>query len=114
MSKSKQILIVEDDPMIAYDIESCVEDTGHSVVGPVATAEAALDLVQAQCPEFALLDVELLDGKSFPVARRLMQFGIGCAFITGQKSMVREAGFDRATVIDKPFDLDEIKALLND
>lgn len=112
MQTSQNILVVEDDPFISMDIEDCVTSAGRTVLGPANSVVTALDLIDRQRPDLAILDVELLDGLSFPIARKLEELGVAFAFVTAQPGMVATAGFDRARVVTKPFDLDQIKALL--
>lgn len=68
----KRILIVEDDWFIAGYVSETLEAAGAAPVGPVATAGAALELLEREpAPDAATLDFTLLDGDSVPVARRL-------------------------------------------
>jgi DNA-binding LytR/AlgR family response regulator len=59
------ILIVEDDPIIAADLEDRLLEMGYGITGSVRSGEAALDLLQSEMPDLALLDIQLkgeLDG----------------------------------------------------
>src|SRR5215203_6043306 len=65
-----RVLILEDDPFIALDLQGIVESEGHQVVGVHRSlAEARKRLADAF--EFALLDIDVLDGKSFELASAL-------------------------------------------
>ena len=57
-----QILIVEDETVIALDIEESLIRLGYGVTGVVATAEAALKAVAHQQPDLVLMDIHLQDG----------------------------------------------------
>jgi DNA-binding NtrC family response regulator len=66
-----RILIVEDEPFIAWDLAQAVESAGGIVIGPAATLAQALALVQASVLEAAILDVNLPDGHIGPVLETL-------------------------------------------
>ena len=70
------ILVVEDEPFIAFELERILAMADCRVQGPVATVKDALDLLADQTPGAALLDVQLLNGMITPVAERLR--AIGC------------------------------------
>jgi CheY-like chemotaxis protein len=77
------ILIVEDEPFIALELKAAVEEAGGLVVGPVASAEAALELLKRETVAAAILDVQLSDGTVSPVAAVLVQRGIPMVFQSG-------------------------------
>lgn len=56
-----QILIVEDDPLIAEDIRELVEQLGHKALGVAYTKEKAIELLEQRRPSFAILDINLGD-----------------------------------------------------
>jgi DNA-binding response OmpR family regulator len=68
-----RVLIVEDEPFIAWDLVQAVESAGGVVIGPAATVAQALALVQASIIEAAILDVNLPDGHIGPVLESLRQ-----------------------------------------
>ena len=56
---AKRILIVEDEPLVAMDVQAMLQDAGMEIVGPAATSEAALGLVGSDQIDAALLDANL-------------------------------------------------------
>ena len=68
-----RVLIVEDEPFIAWDLAQAVESAGGVVIGPAATVAQALALVDASVLEGAILDVHLPDGHIGPVLESLRQ-----------------------------------------
>jgi CheY-like chemotaxis protein len=62
-----RILVVEDEPFIAFDLMMAIEDVGAVAVGPAATVAEALDMIGGQPPDGAILDVNLPDGTVGPV-----------------------------------------------
>lgn len=106
------VLIVEDEPIVAFDIETVVADAGHKPLGPASTIEKALAF--APRADIAFVDVGLADGENGPqVARRLIdRFGITVIFVTGNPDRVRQ-GFDGAfAVLAKPFLPEKLAELL--
>jgi DNA-binding response OmpR family regulator len=83
MTGETQVLVLEDEPLIAMDLEDLLAGRGYTVVGPFSTADAALESLKTAQPATALLDVYLFNGTSFGVARELKRRGIPFAFMTG-------------------------------
>jgi DNA-binding NtrC family response regulator len=75
------ILVVEDEPYIALELQAAIEEAGGKVVGPVGSVRAALALLQ-ECPEVsaAVLDVQLSDREVTPVAKALSARGVPVVF----------------------------------
>jgi len=65
--KGVRILVVEDEPFIAFDLMMAIEEAGAVAVGPAATVAEALDFIGNEPPEGAILDVNLPDGTVGPV-----------------------------------------------
>ena len=97
-----RILLVEDEPLIAMDLESNLDSLGHVVVGVADTHDDALRLAAEHAPDAALVDVKLRDGfTGVDAARRLhSDYGLPCAFVTGNPEQVKGADF---AIIAKPF-----------
>jgi DNA-binding NarL/FixJ family response regulator len=74
------ILIVEDELLIALELQVLVEDAEGQVVGPAGSANAALTLLQTCVVAAAILDVELTDGDVTPVADALAARGVPMVF----------------------------------
>lgn len=100
------VLVVEDEVLIAMQIEDAVVQAGGVVVGPAASVAEAVDLVVGQTPAAAILDVNLGSGeRSFPVADILMAKNIPFAFCTGYAGVADlPERFRGATVLAKPLD----------
>ncbi|WP_191059127.1 response regulator [Geminicoccus harenae] len=97
------ILLVEDDRLAALDLVQALEAEGARVVGPVASVRQALDLIEATPGlDGAVLDVELVDELSFPVADRLRDRGIPFVFETGYDEHIIPEPYRDAPLIAKP------------
>jgi DNA-binding NtrC family response regulator len=79
----KDVLIVEDDPIIALDFEDTIQSFGVKAVRCAGSVAHALMMIDQRVPDFALLDVGLIREKSFVVAERLAKLNIPFAFVTG-------------------------------
>jgi DNA-binding NarL/FixJ family response regulator len=114
MSKSR-VLIVEDEYLVAADLEAALEDLGYTSVGIAQDLETALDLAQAR-PDIALVDVHLRDGETGPlIARRLVEeFAVKVLFVTANPRMVADTVLPGAIgVIGKPCPHNLIAAALD-
>ncbi|HSP24895.1 MAG TPA: response regulator [Saliniramus sp.] len=97
-----RILILEDDPFIALDLAQIVETLGHEVVDVCNCIAAARRQVDNRV-EFALLDIDVRDGKSFSIATALEERGIPFAFVSGSLPEDLPYSLRRAPFITKPF-----------
>jgi DNA-directed RNA polymerase specialized sigma24 family protein len=61
---SGRVLIIEDEAIIAMDLESIVADLGHRVTGVARTRDAAIDLAKKDTPDLVLADIQLADNSS--------------------------------------------------
>jgi CheY-like chemotaxis protein len=107
------VLIVEDDPIIALDFEDRILGLGVTQVRTAGNVAKALDMIAVRTPDFALLDVSLIREKSFAVAERLEALRIPFAFVTGYGADVRlPAAFAHKPRLPKPCPTDALEALL--
>lgn len=110
-----RILIVEDDPFIAMDIEAAVaEQFGHAaeliVVDCVTQAQRAA-AAQLSC---ALLDIDVVGGKTFEVAERLLKKGTPFAFVSGSTPGEVPEPLRKVRFLRKPFSTHEIARFVSD
>ncbi len=107
------VLIVEDDPIIALDFEDTLLGFGVKTVRSAGSVARALALIEQQSPDFALLDISLIREKSFAVAERLEALNIPFAFVTGYGVDARlPAAFTTAPRLAKPYSTDALLNLL--
>ena len=117
--RTRSILIVEDEAIVALDLETRLMLLGYRVVGCAATGEAALVLAQQHRPDLALMDIRLqgpMDG--IATARRIQQLlHIPVIFLTAhlEESTLREAQLaDPFGYLPKPFEDAELERTLAD
>ncbi len=77
-----RILVVEDEALIAFEIEEVIKDAGGVVAGPFATGDEALRLIENENISAAILDMQLWEDTSLPIARRLADKNIPFLFYT--------------------------------
>lgn len=77
-----RILLVEDDPLICLDLESSLSDLG-AVVAAAPDVAAALRIMAASAPDFAVLDFELGSETSEPIARAASERQVPFLFLSG-------------------------------
>ena len=79
----RRILIVEDNSIIALNLEDALKAWGYLPVGPAADCAGAINLLNAQRVDAAILDIFLRGEAVWPVARELVLRGIPFVFLTG-------------------------------
>lgn len=103
-----KILLAEDDALIALDLAMTLRDAGWCVLGPSASVAATIELIRAERPDVALLDVKLMDGVATPVAVDLTRAGVPFALLTGTDTCALDAPLLAAPRLAKPFAADDI------
>jgi DNA-directed RNA polymerase specialized sigma24 family protein len=110
------VLIIEDEPIIALDIETMVEELGHTVTGVARTHREAIALVAKKRPGLVLADIQLADGSSGldAVNEILSTIDVPVIFITAYPERLLTG--DRpepAFLITKPFQPEAVKAAIS-
>ena len=109
--RRKRILVVEDESLVAMLLEDMLVDLGFAVVGPALTLQRALDLLETEPVDAAILDVNLGSCRSYPVAEKIAAMGIPFLFASGYDAHgVDWAG--PATILRKPFSERTLEAAL--
>ena len=107
------VLIVEDDAIIALDFEDTILGFGVKTVRTAANVAKALDLIADRAPDFALLDIGLVREKSFAIAERLDALKIPFVFVTGFGADARlPAAFVDKPRLPKPYSTEALQAAL--
>ena len=111
-----KVMIIEDEPMIALDIETLVEEIGHSVVGIAATRSEAVKLAEQTRPDIILSDIQLADGSSGidAVNDILSMRDLPVIFITAYpERLLTGERAEPAFLITKPFQPEMVKAVIS-
>ena len=102
------ILLVEDEVLIAMEQQLYLEIAGHSVTGPAANAQVALTMAASRHHDLALVDVHLANNiNGVHVARQLTEMGVPCLFVTSHPEEVQASGVGLGCLI-KPFSEQEL------
>lgn len=99
-----RILICEDEMMIAIHVASIVGESGCEAVGPFATAREALATLRREPIDAAILDIDLADGASTPLARALRSACVPMIVLSGLRTSSPPPEFAGVTWLDKPVD----------
>jgi len=98
----ERLLVVEDEPLVAFDNEHFLSSSGFEIVGTVDSVAGALRLLdEAEDIDLVLVDVSLSDGSGVSVAQAAQGRGIPVLFVTG--SFPEEARPLAAGVLEKPY-----------
>ena len=109
------VLIIEDEPVIAADIEALVRELGHQVLDIAATRTEAVDAVARRVPGLVLADIQLADGSSGIDAVKdiLSKFDVPVIFITAFPERLLTGERPEPTfLITKPFQPETVKAAI--
>ena len=113
---STDVLIIEDEPFIALDLQNLVEDLGHRVVNLARTHAEALAAVDKHRPGLILADIQLADGSSGleAVNQILGDIDVPVIFITAypERFLTGQAP-EPAFLVTKPFRVDSLKAVIS-
>ena len=111
--QGRRVIIIEDEPLVAMDLESTLTAAGCDVVGSAGTLDAARQLIsQARC-DAALVDVNLAGHPVDELATVLTQKNIPFAFVTGYGREGIPRGFRDALLLKKPFSQDQLFAVMD-
>ena len=109
------VLIIEDEPVIAADIEALVRELGHNVLDVATTRTEALDAVAQATPGLVLADIQLADGSSGIDAVKdiLGRYDLPVIFITAFPERLLTGERPEPTfLITKPFQPETVKAAI--
>jgi CheY-like chemotaxis protein len=110
-----EVLIIEDEPVIAADIEALVKELGHTVIDIAATRKEAVDAVARRTPGLVLADIQLADGSSGIDAVKdiLGRHDVPVIFITAFPERLLTGERPEPTfLITKPFQPETVKAAI--
>ena len=108
-----RILLVEDEVLVALNMETELADVGAAIVGPAFSLDDGLGLLDERI-DAAVLDINLGDRQVWPLARALEDRSIPFLFASANcaDQVVRDNGYGDVRCIDKPIDFRELIAKL--
>jgi CheY-like chemotaxis protein len=106
------VLVIEDEPIIAFDIAGTVIEMGHQVIGTAATKSEAVAAAEAKRPGLILADIQLDDGSSgIDAVREILDlFDVPVIFVTAfPERLLTGETTEPAFLVAKPFEPDVLK-----
>ena len=115
----KKILIVEDEGLLAMDLEEQLAGIGLEIAGVALSGEEALEIVEIVSPDLVLMDISLKRGMDgVELASELKEkFGVPVVFITGnsdEKTRKRAMSIGPAAYIQKPIVVENMLQVIKD
>lgn len=101
--KDLRVLVVEDEALIALQLEDMLTELGCAVVGPASRVGQALKLLDGEPVEAAVLDVNIAGELVYPVADALKDRGLPYVFVTGYGASGLTEPYRSRPVLEKPF-----------
>lgn len=108
-------MIVEDQAILAMELELVLADAGCVVVGCAMDRTSAFEIAERELPMLALVDVNLLDGMTGPqIAQRLVtDYGTAVVFLTANPEQIPEGFAGALGAVSKPFDEQTIRSVVS-
>jgi DNA-binding NtrC family response regulator len=110
--EGRRILVVEDEFLIAMEVEDILRASGAEVVGPFGRVEPALGAVQKEVLDGAVLDVRLDGETSEQVAAELISRGVPVLLTTGYEAEQLPPALRHLPRLRKPFDERDLRDML--
>jgi PAS domain S-box-containing protein len=110
--QGKRIIVIEDEPLVAMDLESTLTGAGCEVIGSAGTLDKARSLISQAEYDAALLDVNLAGQPVDELAAALTKKNTPFAFVTGYGREGVPRGFQDAVLLKKPFSQDQLLAVM--
>ena len=108
----RRALLAEDSLLILIGLEMLLEQYEIGLVGPASTLAEALALTRQGGFDIAILDINLHNEPSYPVADLLVERGIPFIFTTGYNTDMLPARFAGVASLQKPYESDALMALV--
>lgn len=109
-----RVLIVEDNPVIAFDLQDALAEAGMAVIGPALDLASGLELAQGSALDGAVLDIDIAGTPVWPVARTLAERSIPFLFVSADCADTLPEEFRAVVCLDKPAASHEVIAALRE
>jgi CheY-like chemotaxis protein len=111
---NRKVLVVEDEMMIAMLIEDILEEFGCELVGPATNVPRALELIEKESVDVAVLDLNLDGQDTYAIAGALQRKNVPFIFATGYGSTVLRQEYGNRPVLQKPFQARDLETALTE
>jgi two-component SAPR family response regulator len=116
-SLAGRVMIIEDEAIIAMDLEAIVADMGHTVTGIARTADAAVNLYHTEKPHLIMSDIQLADGSSgIDAVNKIVEEdpNVPVIFITAfPERLLTGEGPEPAFLISKPYTEEQVRSAVS-
>jgi CheY-like chemotaxis protein len=113
-AEPKRILVVEDEMLIAMELDAIVQEFGWTTVGPATSCAAAVELLRSRQIDGAIVDFVLGDKRCDEVAAELIARGIPWALATGFDENEVAERFHNVPIIAKPYGEEDVRRVIGD
>lgn len=110
----RRVLVVEDEMLILLMMEDILADFGCEDVSSASSVPKAMELIDGQTLDLALLDMNLDGVETYVLADALAAKGVPFAFATGYGNRDKRADYEDRPMLKKPFDIEEMAKVLAD
>jgi len=108
------ILVVEDEPLLAMDVEMVLRNAGFRVVGPAGTCARAIALLREATPDLAILDLNLGPELALSVFDCLERSGIPFVVLSGHSRQMIPAQFQDRPFLQKPYEIPTLLRMVDE
>ena len=107
-----RVLVVEDNPLIATDLETLLREFGCDVIGPFRDPAGAFAAVRTEKPQAAVLDINHDGGHTFELADALALSEVPFVFLSGHSRDILPERHRERPFVDKPYRVSTLEAAL--
>jgi CheY-like chemotaxis protein len=111
-ARNLKVLVVEDEVMVGLLAEDILQDLGHSVVGPIARLEKAVEAACHETLDLAMLDINLDGQDVFPVADVLDRRQIPVIFVSGYGGCRLRTCDNSKPILQKPYLKEQLRTAI--
>ncbi|UEM24072.1 response regulator [Skermanella mucosa] len=112
---SAQVMIMEDEPLVALELRILVEDMGHRVCAVVDTEADAVRQADATAPDLVIADIQLRQGNGVDAMERIAQCrDVPVIFVSGNHTFTPNPQIRTARFIAKPFRVESLRQAVAD
>jgi PAS domain S-box-containing protein len=113
-STMPRVMIVEDEMLVALDLQEQLRSLGYAVVGPYGRLSEAIEGAAAESIDFAILDLNLNGEMTYDLAEQLQKRGVPIVFTTGYESEAIKSRLGNCRVLNKPVVKDALESVLKE
>jgi DNA-binding response OmpR family regulator len=110
----RSILVIEDEPLLAMDVENSLSAAGFGVIGPAGTIAEALPLLRDRRPDLAILDLNLGGEMVFAIFGQLETAGTPFIILSGHSRKMVPERYRNRPFLQKPYVMSMLLRVIHD